>query len=150
MDLTAAMAHVEATLAHHVALAGGEDALGVDAAALFAALAPALRQFGASVAEQAASEVAAQLADHDVEVVLQDGEPMIRVRPTERAEGSSFDELDARLTLRLPEALKRLVEEEATGVGDSVNTWVLRALASRAARRPPRRGRGSQSGEFHT
>lgn len=152
MDLTAALAHVEASLAHQLALAGGADAVGVDADALYAALEPALRQFGLTVAEQAAAEVRTQLPDHDVEMVLADGEPAIRIRAGEGREPSSFDDLDARLTLRLPEALKRLVEQEAGDIGDSVNTYVVRTLSSRAGRRRHhgRPGGGSQSGEFHT
>jgi hypothetical protein len=150
VDLTAALAQVEASLTHQLALAGGEQALGVDGAALYAAMEPALRQLGMTVAQQAATEVGAQLPEHEVDVVVSDGEPAIRVRPARSdADSASFDDLDARLTLRLPEALKRLVEAEAGDAGDSVNTFVIRTLSSKASRRG-RHQSGAQSGEFHT
>lgn len=150
MDLRAALAQVEASLDHQLTLAGGQAALGIDGGALFAAMEPALRQLGMTIAEQAAAEVRAQLPDHDVEITVADGDPSIRVRPTDGGASTPLDDLDARLTLRLPETLKRLVEEEAGDVGDSVNTWVIRTLSSRAGRRRHHSHGGSQSGEFHT
>lgn len=150
MDVTAALAQVEAALAHQLSLAGGEEALGIDADTLLATLEPALRQMGLAVAEQARTEVAAQLPDHDVDLLISDGEPMLRVRSAAPSREASFDQLDARLTVRLPETLKRLVEEEAGEVGDSVNTWVLRTLSSVAERERGPRDRGPQRGEFRT
>ncbi len=148
MDLTAALTEVEAALTHQIALAGGEDALGVDGEVLFAAMAPALRHMGLAIAEQAAAEVRAQLPEHDVDLLVADGEPSLRIRRGD-GEDAAFDQLDARLTLRLPESLKRVVEQEAGELGDSVNTFVLKTLSSQAGS-PRRRGGAAQRGEFHT
>jgi hypothetical protein len=147
VELTTATAQLEAALAHQLALVGG-DAAAIDTQALFAAMAPALRQLCLTIAEQAAAEVGAQLTEHTVDVVLRDGEPTLVVRASESVAASAPDDLDARLTLRLPNALKQLVEEEAGEVGDSVNSWVVRTLTSRAGR--PRPHRAQSSGEFDT
>ncbi|MET8150129.1 DUF1778 domain-containing protein [Actinoplanes sp. NPDC049668] len=50
----------------------------------------------------------------------------------------------ARLTLRMPEALKTYVEQAAAAEGVSVNSWLVRAVTAAAARPAPEppRGRG--------
>lgn len=150
MELSTSLARLEAALTAQLAMLGGDAVFGASADSLYAALEPAFRQLGLELAQQAASEVAAQLPDHEVEVVLADGEPSLRVRPPEDPGPSPVDDLDARLTLRLPGSLKQIVEDAAEGAGDSVNSWVVRTLATRA--RPPQT-RGEQtpgSGEFET
>lgn len=149
MDLSTSLTRLEAAITAQLALLGGEDAFGASAEALYAALEPAVRQLGFDLAQQAAVEIAAQLPDHEVDVVLSDGEPELKVRSATAAAPPPSDDLDARLTLRLPEALKRMVEEEADGVGDSVNSWLVKTLASRT-RRPDQRSRPERSGEFET
>jgi hypothetical protein len=128
---------VRVSLLGQTALAGGDPTLDAVAAQLADALAPALRHAALDLAEQAAIEVAAQLPDRTVDVVLVDGDPTLRVSdlPADTA-GATKDEedFDARITLRLPPSLKRLVEESATVGGESVNTWVVDAL-SRGTRR---------------
>jgi HicB family len=52
------------------------------------------------------------------------------------------DDLSARITLRLPEALKLQVEVIASSEGVSANAWIVRALARSLE---PRRGK-TQSG----
>jgi hypothetical protein len=50
----------------------------------------------------------------------------------------------ARLTLRMPEALKTHVEQSAAAEGISVNAWLVRAVTAAASgtpAQPPRRGR---------
>ena len=47
------------------------------------------------------------------------------------------EEFDARITLRLPPSLKRLIEDSASVDGDSVNAWVVDALSKRAKRSVP-------------
>jgi hypothetical protein len=90
------------------------------------------------LAQQAALEVTAQLGDRRVDVQLTDGDPELVVtsqtsQQTERAS----DDLEARITLRLPGSLKGLVEDAASTTGDSVNSWVIDALKSRARRATP-------------
>ena len=126
---------VRAALADHLALASGDP--GVDAAGehLIAALDPAIRQAALELAQQAAAEVAAQLPDRTVDVLLVDGEPSLRVTEAPKAaEPTPAEDFDARITLRLPPSLKRVIEDAATVDGDSVNAWVVDALSKRAKR----------------
>ena len=44
------------------------------------------------------------------------------------------DDLEARMTVRLPSNLKSALEEAADDAGDSVNSFVIKALASGASR----------------
>jgi hypothetical protein len=151
VDVTAAIAQLEGAMAHQVALAGGDPAVETAAESLLAALGPAVRQLAMELAEQAAAEVAAQLSDHEVEVSLRQGEPVLRVRAQDLdTVNVDVGGGDARVTLRLPESLKRLVEEEADEIGESLNAWIVKTVASRTrADRDPGRGR-SVSGEFDT
>lgn len=147
MDVTTALAKLEAALDQQLLLAG-DDAVASAGEVLIGALRPAVSAMAVDLCQQAAAEVGAQLPDHDVEVVLRDGDPTLVVRTTEPPAPPDLDDLEARLTLRLPEHLKRLVEEEADAAGDSINSWVVRTLSSRAGARGTRRG--TSSGEFLT
>jgi hypothetical protein len=82
------------------------------------------------MAEDAAQEVAAQLPDATVRVVIEDGAPTLVVERQETDEGVAYKgkDLEARLTLRLPAALKSALEEAAGDSGDSVNSHVVEAL----------------------
>lgn len=104
--------------------------------ALVAALGPALREAGLHLARQAAEEVRAQLGGRTVEVVLDGDDPVIRLGEDSTLLGDvDTDDLDARITLRLPAQLKSLVEEAAGMGGDSVNTWVVKTLSGKAKAR---------------
>lgn len=134
MDVTSALARLEAAMSRQIALAGHDPAVEAAAEALLGSLSPMLRQLATGLAEQAAAEVRAQLPGHQVDVVLQDGEPSLSVRPSDDAPPRLVtDDLEARLTLRLPGALKGLLEEAASESGDSVNSYVVKALATRAS-----------------
>lgn len=114
--------------------------------ALVAALGPALREAGLQLARQAAEEVRAQVGDRSVEVVLDGDDPVIRVGEDPAGLGDiDTDDLDARITLRLPSQLKSLVEEAAGMGGDSVNTWVVKTLSGKAK---TRHGRSSVTGSY--
>ncbi|MDK1027527.1 MAG: toxin-antitoxin system HicB family antitoxin, partial [Actinomycetota bacterium] len=78
------------------------------------------------------AEVAAQLPDNTVDVVLSDGEPTLVVRRTGDSVTINTEDLDARMTVRLPENLKDDLEAAASELGDSVNTFVVKALAGSA------------------
>ena len=147
MQLDPIVTTIEASLSTQLAAAGADHALEEAAARFLAALEPALRQAGMSMAEQAAAEVSAQLGDQAVEVVVVDGDPVLRVT---RSNGESSElgeeDFDARLTLRLPPSLKSLVEDAAGSSGDSVNSWVVKTLSS-GTRRSSRIGR-RVSGSF--
>ncbi len=142
MDVTSALAQVEAAVEQQLALAGHDPAVEAAAEALLAALRPSVRQLATGLAEQAAAEVRAQLPTHQVDVVLTDGEPTLSIRPSDDAAARLIaDDLEARLTLRLPGSLKGLLEEAATESGDSVNSFVVKTLASRAVAGRARVGR---------
>jgi uncharacterized protein (DUF1778 family) len=147
MQLDPIFTTIEASLSTQLAATGADPALEEAAARFLAALEPALRQAGMSMAEQAAAEVSAQLGDQTVEVVVVDGDPVLRVSPHD-GESSEIggEEFDARLTLRLPPSLKSLVEDAAGTSGDSVNSWVVKTLSS-GTKRSSRIGR-RVSGSF--
>lgn len=90
---------------------------------------------------EAALELSAHLHSGHIEVRMSGSDPELVLVDDEDAEPASPDEaLDARITLRLPEALKRRVEDAASRDGISVNTWIVRALVRDAG--TPRRSGG--------
>jgi hypothetical protein len=142
MDTTMAMARLTGAVEHQVLVAGGDPEVEAASRALLSALEPAVRQLAYDLAEQAAAEVASQLPSHEVDVVLSAGEPTLRVRGVEAAETPQAGEsLDARITLRLPPTLKELVESAAEERGESINTWLVKTLSSRAGEGSRRRSR---------
>jgi hypothetical protein len=135
---------VEATLISQATIAASDPAIESAVNQLVAALGPALQVAAMEIAEQAAAEVRAQLPEHTVDVVLADGDPALRIGETTRqAEPRQLEELDARITLRLPPTLKQLIEDAAQTSGDSVNSWVVDALGKRANQK----GRGKHYNE---
>jgi len=129
MDIEGFVDEMRAAVEAQLALGVDDPTVAVAGEAVMAALGPALRQAGSALAEQAAAEVGAQLRDHTVDVVLVSGQPNLVVRPTSPPESVTTDQLDARLTVRLPEELKGDLEEAAAALGDSVNTFVVKALS---------------------
>jgi hypothetical protein len=135
---------VEATLVSQATVASSDPAVEAAVNQLVTALGPALHVAATQIAEQAAAEVRAQLPDHTVDVVLNDGDPALRIGEAPRAaEPRQIEDLDARITLRLPPTLKQLIEDAAQNSGDSVNAWVVDALGKRARQR----GRGKHYNE---
>ena len=134
---------VQATLINQAALAGNDPAVDAAVAQLVESLGPALQVAAMEIAEQAAAELRAQLAEQTVDVVLSDGQPTLRVgdAPRTAQRAGSPEDLDARITLRLTPTLKQLVEDAAQTAGDSVNAWVVDALGRRANQR----GRGGKN-----
>lgn len=89
---------------------------------------------------EAALEISAQLPEGHVEVRLAGSDPELVFVGGEPAETPAVaaEEGTARITLRLPENLKRELEAAAAREGVSLNTWLVRALA-RSTAPPPRR-----------
>lgn len=143
MDIDSVISQVNAMIYGQLRLAANDPAVEAAGEAILIALDPAFRQAGMALAEQAAAEVGAQLPDRKVDVVLSDGQPSLIVRDSEQTITVSTDELDARMTVRLPENLKEDIESAAQDLGDSVNTFVVRALSSTA-----RAGRNSSRATF--
>jgi hypothetical protein len=122
---------------------GGADAQAA-AERLLLALDPALRLTLMDALSQAATEISGQLPGVSVGVRLYGREPVFVVEgaPTpppseepafdEAAAGAEGDENLARITLRLPEALKSKAEALAARRGQSLNTWLVAAAKSAA------------------
>jgi hypothetical protein len=138
MHLQPIITSVRATLAGHANLAGDDAAVEAAVQQLVDALDPALRLAAMELAQQAAVEVSAQLSDRTVEVLISNGDPELRVVEVRASTATADEEFDARITLRLPPSLKRVIEDSATIDGESVNAWVVDALSRRAKRNEPK------------
>lgn len=135
MHLQPIINNVRATLAGHATLAVDDPAVEAAVQHLVEVLDPVLRLAIMELAQQAAAEIGAQLPDRTVEVLVTNGDPELRVVETRADSSAAIDEeFDARITLRLPPSLKRVIEDSATGDGESVNAWVVDALSRRAKR----------------
>ena len=136
MDTTTIVHELRSQLGDQLALAGEGSDIAAAGEALLAVLTPTFERSLLSLAEQAVTEVQAQLPDHDVSLTMRDGQPEISIR--DDAAGSQappMDDLHARLTLRLPEMLKAELESAAGSAGDSVNAYVIKSLAGRKRRK---------------
>jgi predicted HicB family RNase H-like nuclease len=143
VDTTAAITRFQASLEQQILLAGGDPAVETAGRALLTAAGPALRTLALDLAEQAAAEVRAQLPGQRVEVVLEEGEPALRVRAEETppAAAAADEAADARVTLRLSPRLKEALEEAAAYSGESLNGWLVKTLSAHGGRH---RGRGQR------
>lgn len=140
MHLDGLLAELEGSVRSQIALAGGDPGVEAAANAVMGALRPALQQAAFSLAEQAALEVNAQLTDQRVDVVLADGEPVLKVTEDSGTPTAAGDQdLSARITVRIPESIKALVEDAADGSGASVNQFVVDALSRKVSQKPGRR-----------
>jgi hypothetical protein len=92
---------------------------------------------------EAALEISAQLPEGHIEVRLVGQDPALVYVGEEETprEPAAEDGLTARITLRLPEALKASVEADAAREGISVNSLIVRALSRGAAGRVQRSGK---------
>lgn len=134
MRLDPIMTQVDATIEAQIALA--DSAVADSARAFMDVFRPTVRTALLEVAQHAAAEVSAQLGDRRVDVRLVDGDPELVVTRADPADDPSLDDqMEARITLRLPESLKGIVEDAASSAGDSVNSWVVEALRSNVRRR---------------
>jgi hypothetical protein len=132
MDIESIVQQMQRTAEGQLRIAGDNPAVQAAGDAVLVALEPALRQAASALAEQAAAEVSAQLPESTVDVVLSDGQPTLVVRRTGESVAINTEDLDARMTVRLPEDLKDDLEVAASELGDSVNSFVVKALAGSA------------------
>jgi hypothetical protein len=97
---------------------------------------------------EAALELNEKLPSGHVEVRLSGQDPqLIFVSDEPEAPAAAGDEAySARITLRLPEALKSSVEEAAAREGVSLNTWVVRALSRSGSAAPATQSRNRLTG----
>jgi len=149
MQTSAILHNLESALESQLALAGADPNLEAAGRAILAALRPALKEAAFDLAGQAAEEVRAQVSGHRVDLTVVDGEPTIRITPEEQHMAPSVEEdFDARITLRLPPSIKEIVEQAASESGDSVNSWVVKALSRRVSGSRPSRRRVNETFEI--
>lgn len=151
MDLNPYLAAVAADLEKATALA--DDATRATTARVAVAVEPALRLAMTQLLSDAAAQLTADLS-HTVVTVRMDGrEPVLQVQEEQHSAdlpptlvepaASVDDEGTARVTVRLPEQLKRQVETLAQRADQSLNTWIVQAV--RRATQPTRPDRHSNS-----
>ena len=155
VDITGYVEQLRAELSA-AAAPGGEEMVAT-AHQLSSALDASVRMALLEALSDAAAEITAALDHVVVEVRLKGREPQFVVEQAETPAaatddiGSPDDGDDdastARITLRLPEALKQRAEESASRSRQSLNTWLVEAI--RQATRPSddtrgRRGIGRQ------
>jgi hypothetical protein len=140
MDITGLVDSLRQDL-RRAAEVGGEDVRSA-AERLLLALDPALRLTLMDALSQAATEIGDALPGVTIDVRLKGREPAFVVEgappapPAEEAFEPDDGEATARITLRLPEALKGRAEALAARRGQSLNTWLV--AAARAAADGPR------------
>ena len=137
-------AFVEALQQDLAAVAGMGDEATVEAARrIAAALEPSLRLRLMDVLGEAAVELTSQLPDGHVEVRLAGGDPeLVYVEERGGPMPSADDSLSARVTLRLPETLKAVIDAAAQEAGVSANTWLLQQISRSTGSK--RRGPGGR------
>jgi hypothetical protein len=92
---------------------------------------------------EAAVELTSQLPDGHVEVRLAGGDPeLIYVEERSGPVPTGEDSLSARVTLRLPETLKAVIDAAAQEAGVSANTWLLQQISRSTGSK--RRGPGGR------
>ena len=137
-------AFVEALQRDLEAVAGiGDEAAQQAAQRIAAALEPSLRLRLMDLLGEAAVELTSQLPDGHVDLRVAGGDPeFVYVEERGGPMPSGEDALSARVTLRLPETLKSIIDAAAQDAGVSANTWLLQQI-SRSAN-PKRRGPGGR------
>jgi hypothetical protein len=135
MDSSIVIDEIEQSLNAQIQLAGEAPAVVEAGEAMLAGLEPAIDRAVMHLAEQAAGEIEAQLVGHRVGVELREGAPVLVVHGEPSAVKLNADDLEARITLRLSEKLKAIVEDAAGESGESVNTFVVKTLATKARER---------------
>jgi HicB family len=136
-------AYVEALQQDLANVAGvGDEAVAEAARRIAAALEPSLRLRLLDALGEAAAELTGQLPDGHVEVRVTSGEPELVYVPDPGAPApTTLEDLSARITLRLPETLKTIVDAAAQEAGVSANTWLLQQITRSAdPQRRPRKG----------
>ena len=135
MDANIVMTEIERALNAQLRIAGEDSAVADAAEAIMVGLEPAIERAVMRLAEQAADEVEAQLPGRTVGVELREGAPVLAVRDPETSLTIDTDDLEARITLRLSEKLKGVLEDAADESGDSMNAFVVKTLSSKARER---------------
>lgn len=149
MDLNPYLGAVAADLEKATALA--DDATRAVTARVAVAVEPALRLAMTQLLADAAAQLSSELAMAVITVRMDGREPVLRVEeqtapvpdPTAAEPTFADDEGTARVTVRLPEQLKRRAEALAQAAEQSLNTWIVQAV--RRAAQAPRTDRHNSS-----
>ena len=156
MDLTPYLDTLRADLAAAAAPGGPDTARAADL--LGTALEASTRLVLLEALSDAAAEITTRLHDATVEVRLRGREADLVVTDRAFSDHANGDAAGsaagvvpdggdlARLTLRMPEALKAHVEQTAAAEGISVNAWLVRAVTAAVSRPGPPPG-GSRGGK---
>lgn len=145
MQLSHAITNLESAVETQLRVAGPEMAEA--GAQLMAALKPAITQSMMEVVNMAVTEISSQLDTQTIDIKLVDGDPELVVSddpsatpPSPPPSDGNEDADEARITVRLPGYLKDLIANEADSAGDSINSYVVDVLNSKARRRHASRG----------
>jgi hypothetical protein len=131
MDVAAYVEALQQDLANVAGI--GDEAVAEAARRIAAALESSLRLRLTDALGEAAAELTSQLPDGHVEVRVSAGEPELVYVPDPGAPPpSGLEDLTARITLRLPETLKTIVDAAAQESGVSANTWLLQQITRSA------------------
>jgi hypothetical protein len=146
MDITRHVQAIQSDLAAAASL--GDEAVALAGERLAAAVATSLQLRLLDVLTEATLALNGQLESGHVEVRIAGRDPELvlvndRVDEAEQAP-TPGDDLSARITLRLPEALKAQVELASSREGVSTNAWIVRALARSLERRSGRTRGGNR------
>ena len=123
--------HIEALLADLQAAGSlGDEAVAQAAQRLSEALQGSARLRLLDLLSEATLEISDQLPSGHVEIRLAGQEPsLVYVEERESTEPAPPDDgMTARITLRLPDALKTAIDAAAAREGLSANTWLVREL----------------------
>ena len=112
-----------------------DDATRDVARRLVTVLAPGLRMAMVQLLSDAAAQLTSELSGTVVTIRMDGREPVWHVISPEAhdaahspTDAATDDEGTARVTVRLPEAVKRRAENLAQAAGQSLNTWIIHAL----------------------
>jgi hypothetical protein len=131
MDVAAYVEALQQDLANVAGI--GDEAVAEAARRIATALESSLRLRLMDALGEAAAELTNQLPDGHVEVRVAAGEPELVYIPDPGAPPpSGLEDLTARITLRLPETLKTIVDAAAQESGVSANTWLLQQITRSA------------------
>jgi hypothetical protein len=138
--------HLDALLGDLETLAGTDEAVATTLERLGRPLEASIQVRLLDVLGEGSLELGEQLTTGHVEVRVAGRDARLVYVGTPETEPSPEPEDEAgetaRLTLRMPDALKTAVENAASADGVSVNSWLVRAVR-RALDRPPERMRAS-------
>lgn len=90
----------------------------------------------------AGASVEVRLRGREVDLVVHTAPAPDAPEPPAPPVPPDADDSTARVSLRLPETLKARAEARAASEGVSLNTWLVRTIASSVEDGPPRRNRG--------